>query len=391
MTRPPIAIRSLDLAQASPFLEHAWDKILADHPEAELWIGDQPPLARIPARARESGHLLGEVPTTHDGELVVSWSIPNERTLEESTLFENGNMVPGPLPAVYALADKRAAKSLFQRFGLPTPRGTVLDRGFSEGGLLQPSFRRRLEQQLVAPLRYPLIMKPLWDCMGHGVRIVDDPARIEEAIGSSTARDLLVEEFLDGHAGSIEVLGEPGDYQFQSPCWTGSSFSGVSQGFDSLRVSHPDLFSDVLTKEFRTSLTDLLSSLGYRGACCVDFVVDGERIFVLEINPRVSGASCLSAAASGVDAFEASYRIAASQWHRRPRRVPRGGASIQAGGEWAARLVHRIHEDGLALDWYRDREIVVDGAASRSVIVGGAPDIVRSIFERLDVNGPFSS
>lgn len=391
MTGHPIAIRSLDLAQASPFLEDAWDRMLADDPKSELWISDQPPHATIPDRARKTERLLGEAHETHTGGLAVSWSIPNERTLEESTLFENGTMVPGPLSAVYALADKRAAKSLFQRFDLPTPRGTVLDRGFSEGGLLHPSFRRRLEQQLVEPLRYPLIVKPLWDCMGHGVTIIDDPSQFKEAIGSSSDRDLLVEEFLDGHAGSIEILGEPEDYQFQPPCWTGSSSSGISQGFDSLRVAHPRLFSRVLTKAFRESLSNLLSAIGYRGACCVDFVVDGGRILVLEINPRVSGASCLSAAASGIDAFEASYRIAASQWHRRPHRLPRDRASIQAGGEWAARLARQIDEDRVELDWYRDRDIVVDGETSRSVIVGGAPDVVRLIAERLGVNAPFSS
>lgn len=112
---------------------------------------------------------------------------------------------------------------------------------------------------------------------------------------------------------------------------------------------------------------------------------------MLEINPRVSGASCLSAAASGIDAFEASYRIAASQWHRRPHRLPRDRASIQAGGEWAARLTRQIDEDRVELDWYRDRDIVVDGETSRSVIVGGAPDVVRSIAERLGVSAPFSS
>lgn len=59
------------------------------------------------------------------------------------------------------------------------------------------------------------------------------------------------------------------------------------------------------------------------------------------------------------------------------------------GGEWATRLALQIDEDSIELDWYRDRDIVVDGETSRSVIVGGDPDTIQTIAERLGVSAPF--
>jgi hypothetical protein len=385
-----LAIRSLDISQASPFLERAWCKISAENPTAKLWVAGQPKDVSLPSYAQSRRWLLPDDARSSRATTVISWSIPNERTLEEAALFSGQQMVPGPLLAVYALADKRATKDLFARFGLPTPSSVVLDRGFTQGELIRPEFRVILEQQLASSLHYPIIMKPLWDCMGHGALVVRCPSQLNAAIQEvEGGRDLLIEEFIEGQAGSIEIFGEPGNYHFQPPCWTGSSSNGILSGFDALRISHPNLFFEVLTDSIYEAIAAMLSELSFRGACCVDFVTDGVDLFMLEVNPRVSGASCLSAAASGIDAYEATYRIARRQWSERLEQETAGGAAIQAGGDWVAFLKKVIDDAAQPIEWYRDGEINVDGITSPSAIVGGTAAVIEHLAERLKLMPPW--
>lgn len=386
MSNRSLAVRSFDLAHAAPFLERAWERIRNDDPDAELWVANQPNkhARRLPHAIQSSEITTTSLPA-HAYEAIVSWSIPNERTMEDSLLAGPGiEFVPGPLSAVYALADKRVTKSLLDRFGIPTPRGVTLDRGFTEGGLLQPRFRRSLEQRLVAGLHYPLIVKPLWDCLGHGTEIIHDREQLTSVLARTDQRDLLVEEFLDGQAGTIEIVGEPDDYYIQPPCWSGPSADTWS-GLEGIRIAHPSLFGDLLSDDFISALTRLLAELNFRGACCVDFVANESTIQILEINPRVSGASALSAAATGVSAFEETYRIARSQWGTRTRNTRPVGAAVQAGGEWAERLEHVVRENRIPVQWYRDTHLGVDGRGTRSILVGGDTDAVQSVVSALNL------
>ncbi len=381
MTTRTLAIRSLDLAQAAPFLQRAWSHVRDSEPSPELWVSDQPESEMtLPGATKVVSAIPAVTLSSSEYGSLVSWSIPNERTLEDVSLAAAGTaVVPGPLSAVYTLADKRAAKGLFQRFGIPTPKSTVIDRGFIEGGLLNVNYRRHFERRVVSELSFPLIVKPVWDCMGHGASVVLTEERLAFQLSAAGSRDLLVEEFHYGEAGSIEILGEPGDYQFQPPCWTGGSIEGLTANFDTLRVAHPDLFAAALGPALEDSLRCLLDSLQFRGSCCVDFVVSNSEVNVLEINPRVSGASCLSAAASGLDAFYASYEIANSRWSERSVKMCGSGAAIQAGGTWATRVEEQIRELGVEVEWFRDQKIVVDGVASRSVIIGATLGDVEAI------------
>lgn len=385
MTTRTLVIRSLDLAQAAPFLERAWNHIRESEPFPELWISNQPESqTTLPSASKVFSTIPPDkLPSNEYGSLI-SWSIPNERTLEDVSLATSDTtVVPGPLHTIYTLADKRATKGLLHRFGIPTPKSVVLDRGFIEGGLLSDNYKHHFEKQILSGLHFPLIVKPLWDCMGHGMVLVLTEEQLVSQLSMEGPRDLLVEEFHYGEAGSIEILGEPGDYQFQPPCWTGGSSEGMNADFDTLRVAHPDLFGQAFKPALKDKLRCLLDSLRFRGSCCVDFVVSNREVMVLEINPRVSGASCLSAAASGLDAFYATYEIAKSRWNKRHLRMPSASAAIQAGGTWATRVEEQIHALNIKVDWFRDENIVVDGVASRNVIIGAGSTDVETIVSAL--------
>lgn len=382
-----LCIRSLDISQASPFIEMAWERIKAESPSSRFMLLDQPEGSAPSLADNSKWRQSDELQPVMDYQSVISWSIPNERTLEDITKFPEMHTTPGPLRAVYKLSDKRATKMLFEKFGLPTPCWEILDRGFTRGELLRESVKDNLEHCLLSTIPFPLVIKPLWDCMGHGVEILSDRQALTAHLAEDNEKSVLVEEFIDGELGCIEILGTPGHYYFQPPCLTGHSRNGVTSNFDTVRVSHPDLFRKLLTPEVKNSLMDLLNHLRFQGACCVDFIATPENLYFLEINPRISGISCLSSAASGVNSFEATYLISAKKWSEQALPDGCSNAAVQIGGAFADKYLPLLREQEPSLSIYRDNMISVDGHPSHSIIAGGGCSLICRFLQAINFNG----
>lgn len=377
---PILCIRSLDISQASPFLEMAWATIKSKHSDSRLLLKDQPHSSspmRPDATIDDTQSERQPASVSH----VISWSIPNERTIEDITLSEGVSAVPGPINAVYKLSDKRATKMLFEQFNLPTPRWELLDREFTHGELLKPGCRDKLEQELVSHIAFPVILKPLWDCMGHGIEIISNKDQLIKTLSQNQRKNILIESFIDGALGCIEIAGTPGNYFFQPPCYTGQSSMGVRSDFDTIRVCHPGLFSKQLTGEVQTKLILLLNHLGFNGVCCVDFIVTENSLYLLGINPRISGISCLSSAASGVNSFESTYLISSGQWQAPLPYQSRQGAALQLGGKYADEISSVIRDEGNNVTVYRDNIITVDGKDSRNMIAGGTISSIENVLQ----------
>ena len=378
-TSPFLCIRSLDITQASPFLQMAWQKIKRTHPHSLLFLNDQPPDGEMDRDIDLKAHTLKAI------KRVISWSIPNERTIEDVTLLKNVKAIPGPLKAVYKLSDKRATKTLFEQFALPTPAWEILDREFTHGPLLKDNTGSKLECDLVSHMSFPLIAKPLWDCMGHGIEIIHDERALVLTLCANANRNILIEAFIDGALGCVEIIGTPENYVFQPACYTGQSIHGVRSNFDTIRVSHPDYFKTQLNEDIQSRLCDLLNYVSFSGACCVDFIVKGEDIYFLEINPRISGISCLSSAASGINSFEALYLIANGEWckTRMSKNFINNGA-VQIGGQLADDFSPILNAEGEKITIFRDEIIHVDGVSSRNIIAGGCPETILNILKPID-------
>ncbi len=384
-TSPFLCIRSLDITQASPFLQMAWQKIKRTHPHSLLFLKDQPAMATLPPDGVMESDVDLNAHAVKAVKRVISWSIPNERTIEDATLLKSVEAIPGPLKAVYKLSDKRATKTLFEQFALPTPAWEILDREFTHGALLKDNFGGKLECDLVSHMSFPLIAKPLWDCMGHGIEIVHDERALVQTLCANAHRNILIESFIDGALGCVEIIGTPGNYVFQPACYTGQSIHGVRSNFDTIRVSHPDFFKTQLNEDIQSRLCNLLSHVSFSGACCVDFIVKGEDIYFLEINPRISGISCLSSAASGINSFEALYLIASGEWckTRLSKDFIKNGA-VQIGGQLADDFSPLLKTEGTKITLFRDEIIHVDGVSSRNIIAGGHPETILKILKPID-------
>lgn len=100
---------------------------------------------------------------------------------------------PGPLGAALEL-DKVITKKLIRGDGVPTPNFRVMRRG----------------TESTRDLRFPLIVKPRYECLSSGLQLVHEPRDLTKAVESIVtkyAQDALVEEYIEGREIFVALLG----------------------------------------------------------------------------------------------------------------------------------------------------------------------------------------
>jgi D-alanine-D-alanine ligase len=99
----------------------------------------------------------------------------------------------GPLGHAIAL-DKVVTKNQMRDAGIPTPNYKVMN----------------LAEMDDAGLRYPLVAKPRHESTSYGLRMVENPGQLRDAvlaIVSDYQQDALVEEYIDGREVAVALLG----------------------------------------------------------------------------------------------------------------------------------------------------------------------------------------
>jgi len=140
------------------------------------------------------------------------------------------------------------------------------------------------------PLRYPCVLKPREGVASEDVVLVADSGalaeRVREIRGRRPADPLVAEEFLDGPLHTLETLGSAAGIR-------------VLGGFRT-RLSPPPYFVEhglewnpVLPAAVRDDVLRQLHALGVGfGACHTEFVRQGDRARLVEVNYRIIGDHC---------------------------------------------------------------------------------------------------
>jgi D-alanine-D-alanine ligase len=101
----------------------------------------------------------------------------------------------GSGPTGHALAlDKAITKQLIRDAGVPTPNFCIMRHG----------------TERIGKLRFPVVVKPRHESTSFGLQLVEEPARLRQAVEMIVAQyrqDTLVEEYIDGQEICVGLLG----------------------------------------------------------------------------------------------------------------------------------------------------------------------------------------
>ncbi|MCF2130456.1 ATP-grasp domain-containing protein [Strepomyces sp. STD 3.1] len=395
-------LRSVDIQRADPYVQRAVRELAADGIEAGLFhtsgtAGDSDfPGHRERLDEGVTPREIADAVAAWGADRAVSISLPCENALRDAAAkaFLDAVGIPTvmtPLAATMLLVDKWETKQLCRRAGLDVPDGFRVDSDLLAGrGLPVPGYRDALRVQ-AERVGYPLMSKPVWDSTSMGIRTLRSPADLDAHLAPRPETvSTVVEQVVEGDLCSVDIVGRPGAYRVLPLCWTGRACAEPVFTFADLRWCGPREEADAAFADVARALTGLCGSLGVRGSVNVDMIYTGGRFVVLEINPRIGGATTLSCAASGSNTFSSLVRMA--------RGLPLGGGMARRTC-WA---VEFLAGDGIrpaTLAELRRRvrvvtahELVIDAVSHGDIVVftlarGEEERTVRALAELHEASG----
>lgn len=204
--------------------------------------------------------------------------------------------------------DKLSAKAAARKAGLPLLDG-------SDGAV------ETVEEALAAAnaCGFPVIVKAAAGGGGKGMRVVEAaedlarqlPLAQEEGRLAFGSAEVFVERFLrtPRHV-EVQVAGDA----FGNAIHFGTRDCSMQRRHQKVVEEAPAPFlSDSLRERISTAAAELVRSVGYRTVGTVEFLVEGEDFFFLEVNPRIQVEHPVTEEVYGIDLIQEQIRLAAGE------------------------------------------------------------------------------
>ena len=200
----------------------------------------------------------------------------------------------GPPPEALRLGgDKLAAKRIAREAGVPVlPDGPPEEIGF------------------------PLLVKAAAGGGGRGMRVVRSSAELEDAL--EAAEREAAGAFGDGTLYCERYLERPRHVEVQLLADVHGNVVALGERDCSVQRRHQKVLEEapapglapVLREQVHEAAVAFGRAIGYRSAGTVEFVVDGDDVFFLELNGRIQVEHPVTEAVTGLDLVERQIRIA---------------------------------------------------------------------------------
>ncbi|HUP21779.1 MAG TPA: biotin carboxylase N-terminal domain-containing protein [Thermoanaerobaculia bacterium] len=242
--------------------------------------------------------------------------------LVEATVAAGLVFVGPRAETVRTLADKGRAKDVARRAGVPVIPGIEVSPGAVE------------PREEAARLGFPLLVKAAAGGGGRGMRRVEEPDALREAITAASAEALaafgdarlLLERALDGarHV-EVQVLADAHGavlHLGERDCSSQRRHQKVVE-----EAPAPGLAPALRERLYQAALS-VAREVGYLGAGTVEMLVHGEDVYFLEVNTRLQVEHPVTEEVLGVDLVEWQLRVARGERLPFDQRelVPRGHA-----------------------------------------------------------------
>jgi carbamoyl-phosphate synthase large subunit len=197
--------------------------------------------------------------------------------------------------AIELTEDRERFAALLDELGIEGPRG-MLAADVAE------------LHRVIGELGLPVIVRPSWVIGGRGIAVLRDEADVRDLLATEIGWPLRVDPMVEGIELDVDVISDGQDWcvpgileQLDPP--------GVHSG-DSVAVLPPQRISRRVQEAAAETAGRIALRLGVRGILNVQLIVAGERVVVIEANPRASRTVPIVAKATGRDVVAAAVRCA---------------------------------------------------------------------------------
>ena len=197
--------------------------------------------------------------------------------------------------AIETTEDRERFARLLDELGIDGPRGELA----TDEADLRGALRR---------LGWPVIVRPSWVIGGRGIAVLREAADLDALLRTEIGWPLRVDELVEGIELDVDAISDGSDWcvpgileQLDPP--------GVHSG-DSVAVVPPQSLSRAIQERAAEVAGRVALALRLRGILNVQMIAAGERVVVIEANPRASRTVPIVAKATGRDVVAAAVRCA---------------------------------------------------------------------------------
>jgi acetyl-CoA carboxylase biotin carboxylase subunit len=210
---------------------------------------------------------------------------------------ECGLIFIGPAPeTIELLGDKLSARNTAKRFGLPVTPGT--------GG---PVGDTAAAEEAVKLLGFPVIIKAAAGGGGKGMRIVRTAKELAENLALASREALA--NFADGAVFIERYLENPRHVELQILADGRGGVAILGERDCSVQKNHQKLIEESPSPGVSADTRERMSrgaaamfrELGYRGAGTIEFLVEGDAFYFMEVNTRIQVEHPVSEFVTGAD------------------------------------------------------------------------------------------
>ncbi|GLB58887.1 carbamoyl phosphate synthase large subunit [Cytobacillus sp. NCCP-133] len=194
-----------------------------------------------------------------------------------------------------ALEDRKLFYQLLDELNIPRIKGDVV---YSEKGLYEA----------VEKLGFPILVRPSYVIGGMGMERIGSQSELVNYLAKGNIPyPILIDQFM--HASETELdLAADGNHICAPAMMEHIEKTGVHSG-DSMSVLPPQNISKAVQEKMLSYAKAIVQMLHYKGLMNIQYIVDGEDVYILEVNPRASRTVPIISKVTGVQLVQIATKI----------------------------------------------------------------------------------
>ena len=173
--------------------------------------------------------------------------------------------------------DRHRFDGLLNELGIPKPPGAAVTTVDAAVGVADE-------------IGYPVLVRPSYVLGGRAMEIVysEDDLRgyMQTAVDVSPSKPILVDRYITGKEAEVDVISDGVDCLLPG-IMEHIERAGVHSG-DSMAVYPPQTLSSDVVAQIEKYAIEMARALKVSGLMNIQYVIDGEQVYIIEVNPRAS-------------------------------------------------------------------------------------------------------
>ncbi len=199
--------------------------------------------------------------------------------------------------AIDEAEDRERFDALTESLDIPRPRGTTV-------------FTADEAVEAAKLIGYPVLLRPSYVLGGQNMIIAFNDADVREYMAIITANEIknpvLIDKYMNGREVEVDAICDGEDYLIPG-IMEHVERAGVHSG-DSIAVYPPQSISDAMLQKLTDCAEKLSLAMNTRGLINIQYVVQNEEVYVIEVNPRSSRTVPYISKVTGVPMVELATR-----------------------------------------------------------------------------------